>query len=64
MNNTDEHQVAQAAYRLPAAAHYLGVSKSTVKKLVRNGNIRSIKINRTRVFPVAALDELLNAPPQ
>lgn len=56
-----EHSITPGAFRTPGAAQYLGVSPATVKKLVREGKIRSVKLNRARVFPRAALDELLAA---
>jgi excisionase family DNA binding protein len=59
MNTAEDTQVAPAGLRLPGASKYLGVSEGTVKKLVRAGKIRSVKLNRTRVFPRTALDELL-----
>ena len=49
-----------AALRLPEAANYLAVSPATLKKMVRENKIRSIKIERARVFPVDALNDLLS----
>jgi excisionase family DNA binding protein len=51
--------ITPAGVRTPGAARYLGVSQATIKKLVREGKISSVLINRARVFPIAALDELL-----
>lgn len=55
-----EH-VTPAGFRLPAASLYVGVSQALIKKLVREGRVHSVKLGRTRVFPRAALDELLTA---
>jgi len=59
MTNEHQHVVTPAAFRTPEAALYLGVSKATIKKLVREGKVRSVKLNRARVFPRTALDDLL-----
>ena len=59
MTNVHQAVVTPAAFRTPEAALYLGVSKATIKKLVREGKIQSVKLNRARVFPVWALDALL-----
>jgi excisionase family DNA binding protein len=56
---TTESTISPAAFRLPDAAHYVGISPALMKKLVREQKVRSIKLGRTRVFPRAALDELL-----
>ncbi len=59
--STNQVVITPAAFRVPGAAQYLGVSGATVRKMVREGKIRSVKINRARVFPRAALDDLLAA---
>jgi excisionase family DNA binding protein len=59
MNDTHQAVVTPAGFRLPGAAIYLGVSQATVKKLVREQKVRSVKLNRARVFPRVALDDLL-----
>jgi hypothetical protein len=58
MKNT-VHVIAPAGFRTVAAAHYVGVSPATMKKLVRENKVDSVLINRARVFPRAALDKLL-----
>ena len=54
-----EHDITPAGFRLPAASQYVGVSPALLKKLVRQQKVHSVKLGRTRVFPRAALDELL-----
>jgi excisionase family DNA binding protein len=56
MKNSD---IIPAGLRVQGAAAYLGVSVPLVKKLVREGKVRSVTVGRCRVFPIAALDELL-----
>ena len=41
------------------AARLLGVSRETVYVLMRSGQLRSVRLGRARLIPVAALDELL-----
>lgn len=56
---TSEHGIPPAGLRLVDASQYVGVSPALLKKLVREKRVRSVTIGRTRVFPRAALDELL-----
>jgi hypothetical protein len=56
-----EHSISPAGLRLPEAALYIGISPALLKKLTRQERVHSVKLGRTRVFPVAALDELLAA---
>ena len=43
------------------AARLLGVSRKTVYVLMRSGQLRSVRLGRARLIPVAALDELLSS---
>ena len=43
------------------AARLLGVSRETVYVLMRSGQLRSVRLGRARLIPVAALDELLSS---
>lgn len=41
------------------AARLIGVSRRTVYELVARGRLRTCKLGRRRIVPVAAIDELL-----
>jgi excisionase family DNA binding protein len=43
------------------AAALLGVCRDTVYVLMRAGRLRSVKLGRARLIPVAAIEELLSA---
>lgn len=47
------------AMRVEAAARYVGISRSYMKKLITKGRVRSTKIGRTRLVFTASLHELL-----
>ena len=49
------------AVRPTEAARLLGVSRETVYVLMRSGQLRSVRLGRARLIPVAALDELLSS---
>jgi hypothetical protein len=59
MQKVPEHNIAPAGLRLRAASTYVGVSPALLKKFVRENRVESVKLGRTRVFPVTALNELL-----
>jgi excisionase family DNA binding protein len=42
------------------AAELLGVCRDTVYVLMRSGRLRSVKVGRARLIPVASIDELLS----
>ena len=48
------------------AAERLAISRSVVFRLIKDGRLRSVKIHKRRLVPIAALDEfvteLLEAP--
>ena len=46
-------------YSIREAAQALGIGRTLAIKLVRSGQLRSIKLGRRRVVPAAALEELL-----
>jgi excisionase family DNA binding protein len=48
------------ALRYEAAAHYIGVSRSMMKKLVAKGTVRSVAIGNTRLILVDSLRQLLS----
>ncbi|NJC66753.1 helix-turn-helix domain-containing protein [Planosporangium flavigriseum] len=41
------------------AAALLGVCRDTIYVLMRSGRLRSVKLGRARLIPVAAIEELL-----
>ncbi|PWU44510.1 excisionase [Micromonospora globispora] len=43
------------------AAALLGVCRDTVYVLMRSGRLRSVKLGRARLIPVASIEELLTA---
>jgi len=43
--------------RLPEAAAYLGLSRSSLYKLVMSGRLASVCIGRSRRIPAQAVDE-------
>ena len=47
------------AYSIAEAAQALGIGRTLAMKLVREGQLRSIKVGRRRLVPAAALEELL-----
>lgn len=61
---TDEQQPAPRNLNAEQAAEYLGgtpITATTVKALARQKQIGHIKIGRTTVFPIAALDAYIEA---
>ena len=54
-----EHSPARVAYRLPEAAQLAGVSVSTIKNLVRTGELPTLKLGRARLVLAATLIEFL-----
>ncbi|PWU53123.1 excisionase [Micromonospora globispora] len=43
------------------AAALLGVCRDTVYVLMRSGRLRSVKLGRARLIPIAAIDDFLSA---
>ncbi|MEM9563084.1 MAG: excisionase family DNA-binding protein [Actinomycetota bacterium] len=41
------------------AAESLGVSRSIVFRLIKDGRLRSVKIHKRRLIPLSALDEFV-----
>lgn len=50
------------AYPLPEAARLLGVSLTTIKRLIGSGTLRTADIGGRRRIPRQALYDLLDAP--
>ena len=57
MNSPDE--VVRLAYSMPEAARSLGVSLATIKILVSQGKLRTVRVGRRVLIPTSALEELL-----
>ena len=53
-------EMEQKCVRPAEAARLLGVCRDTVYVLMRSGQLRSVRVGRARLIPVAALDELIN----
>jgi len=47
------------AYRIDEAAAAIGLSRSTLYKLIAAGTLRSVKVGGRRLVPVASLEALL-----
>jgi excisionase family DNA binding protein len=45
--------------RLGTAAQMLGISESAVRRLVRNGELRAVKVTADLRIPVAEIDHLI-----
>lgn len=52
--------MARLLYPADEAAEQLGVSLTTIKALIRTGEIRSVKIGRARRVPLDALQEYVS----
>lgn len=42
---------------IPEACEVLGLGRSTVCELIRSGELRSVKVGRRRLVPMAGADE-------
>lgn len=51
--------VEKLAYRLPEAASALGVSRSSVYRLIASGELRAAKVGGSTVIPKYELEALL-----
>jgi len=54
-----ESGVARKALSVEMAAEMLGISRSMGFKLIRRGELRSVKAGTRTLVPVAAVDEFL-----
>lgn len=57
----DKTKINPAALNYQDAASYLGVSATTIRRLVNEDQLRQIRIGRRIVFRVSDLDALLNS---
>jgi excisionase family DNA binding protein len=48
----------------PDAAHMLGVSRTTIYKAAKLGQVPTVKVGNLLLVPKPALERLLNAEPQ
>ncbi|GAA1797245.1 helix-turn-helix domain-containing protein [Planosporangium flavigriseum] len=53
------HDIERRSVRPAEAAALLGVCRDTIYVLMRSGRLRSVKLGRARLIPVAAIEELL-----
>ncbi len=50
----------QVAYSIPQAALALGISKTSVWKLIKEGDLPAVKLGRRTLIPTGALQTLLD----
>ena len=53
--------VTPVTYSVDEAAQALRLSRDMIYQLIRSGRLRTIKVGRRRLVPVAALDDWLHA---
>ena len=54
--------VARLFYRPKEAADVLSISERKMRDLIRAGTVPSVRLGRTRLVPVAALERLADLP--
>jgi excisionase family DNA binding protein len=54
-------QKERLAYSPQEAADILGLSNSTVERMIRSGTVRTVKIRARRIIPVTEIEKLLAA---
>jgi excisionase family DNA binding protein len=54
-----DNAIPPKLYRVGEAAEALRLSRSAIYELIRSDQLRTVKIGRRRLVPVAALDEWL-----
>lgn len=52
-----------AALSIPDAARMLGIGRTLTFRLIKEGNLRAVKIAGRTVVPVAAIRDLLDSAP-
>jgi excisionase family DNA binding protein len=55
---TDDEMLCDGLERISEAARYLGMSRSHIYRLIRNGVLPSVKIGKSRRVPVRAVRDL------
>jgi excisionase family DNA binding protein len=59
MTTTDKHNiVSEGLERVADAARFLGISRSSVYKLIRAGMLPSVKLGHSRRVPIRSVREL------
>ncbi|MCL2090337.1 MAG: helix-turn-helix domain-containing protein [Micrococcales bacterium] len=53
--------VTPVAYNVNEAAQSLRISRDKIYELIRSGRLRTVKVGRRRLVPVAALDEWMRS---
>jgi excisionase family DNA binding protein len=57
--NASRAHIPRKAVSVDDAAAMLGVGRSTMYELLETGGVRSVKVGRRRLVPIAALDDFL-----
>ena len=57
---TREPGTAPLTYTIPQAADALGVGINTLRSLVADGRLHSLKLGARVIIPISAVDRLLN----
>ncbi|GGU34146.1 helix-turn-helix domain-containing protein [Nocardioides albus] len=58
--NEGEYSIPPVLYRVEEAAEALRLSRSAVYELIRSDQLRTVKIGRRRLVPIAALAECVS----
>jgi excisionase family DNA binding protein len=59
MTTTDKNNIlSEGLQRISEAARFLGLSRSTIYKLINNGLLPSVKLGNSRRVPIRAVREL------
>jgi excisionase family DNA binding protein len=57
----NEYVVPPVVYRVEEAAEALRISRDAVYELIRSGQLRSFKVGRRRLVPIAGLTEYVES---
>ncbi len=55
-------QLAPRVLRVEEAAQLLGIGRSLVYDLIREGRLRSFKVGSRRLIPVTAVNDFIDSP--
>jgi excisionase family DNA binding protein len=56
-----KHRTPVVLYGLPEVCEATGLGRTTVKQLIYDGELDSIKVGRRRLVPVASIDKFITA---